>query len=69
MTLPTAGDDDPRLPTDDDIAAATADAAGPVPDEPDLDVDRAARRLQDGPEGRDRAGAAEAERVAQRPDF
>ena len=55
MTLPTAGHDDPRLPTDDDIAAATADAAGPVPDEPDLDVDR--------------AGAAEAERVAPRPDF
>ena len=69
MTLPTAGEDDPRLPTDDDVAAAAADSAGPKPADPELAVDREGRRLQDGPDGGGPAGAAEAERTAQRPDF
>jgi len=37
--------------------------------EPDLAIDRRARRLQDGPDGATADESREAERIAQRPDF
>jgi hypothetical protein len=78
MTLPAADDDTHSVPQGDtaDLTADSRSRGGEVPPEddtpsaePQLEVDREARRLQDGSEVAGPSGTSEAERIAQRPDF